>query len=342
MIHRYGSFRTAGMASVCLVGILAFPSRSTALTPDQVFQQVSGSVVTVRALNANETPIKTGSGVVIAPQTVITNCHVIAKSKFVQIRQGKVSYEATLEYPDPDRDLCQLKVPDLNAKPVAMAKSMDTLKVGEKVYAIGSPLGLDLTLSEGIISGLRDIFEDSVPLIQTTASISQGSSGGGLFNQNGQLIGITTFFAKYGQNLNFAHPATWVREVPTRAKELLSQEKAKQLSATPQEQKPGAQTAVYLSQDELNALAGRDFPVFGFVGVDKLSLSRSGWFTAPVAGAMTGVSGTWAVSSADGVGCICLSQRTTHVQMRTDVSGCYQVQNRKGKYIFRAPSVEDD
>jgi tetratricopeptide (TPR) repeat protein len=82
------------------------------------------------------------------------------------------------------------------------------LEVGEKVYAIGAPQGLELTLSEGLISGLREY--GSARLIQTTAAISPGSSGGGLFDTQARLVGITTFVVKNGQNLNFALPGEWV------------------------------------------------------------------------------------------------------------------------------------
>ncbi len=89
------------------------------------------------------------------------------------------------------------------------------LKVGAKVYAVGAPHGLELTLSEGIVSSLRE-FEGS-NYIQTTAAISNGSSGGGLFDENGALVGLMTFNYTKGQNLNFASPVEWVEELPKRS-----------------------------------------------------------------------------------------------------------------------------
>lgn len=79
------------------------------------------------------------------------------------------------------------------------------------MYAVGSPRGLELTISDGIISQLRG---EHTNLIQTTASISPGSSGGGLFNLRGELIGITTFNVTGGQNLNFALPVEWLENLP--------------------------------------------------------------------------------------------------------------------------------
>jgi hypothetical protein len=80
--------------------------------------------------------------------------------------------------------------------------------VGERVYAIGAPEGLELTLSEGLVSGLRS--RGNFRVIQTTAPVSHGSSGGGLFDSQGKLVGITTFSFHEGQNLNFAIPTEWI------------------------------------------------------------------------------------------------------------------------------------
>jgi S1-C subfamily serine protease len=83
--------------------------------------------------------------------------------------------------------------------------------VGDPVYAVGAPQGLELSLSEGIISQLRG--GGPHPIIQTTVAISPGSSGGGLFNAKGELVGITTFYLKDGQSLNFALPVEWIGEI---------------------------------------------------------------------------------------------------------------------------------
>jgi len=80
-----------------------------------------------------------------------------------------------------------------------------TINVGEKVYTIGAPQGLSLTIAEGLLSSKRE--EGKRRMLQTSAPISQGSSGGGLFDSNGNLLGITTLMSVRGQNLNFAIPA---------------------------------------------------------------------------------------------------------------------------------------
>jgi S1-C subfamily serine protease len=81
-------------------------------------------------------------------------------------------------------------------------RSYDTIEIGEEAYSVGAPKGLDLTIANGIVSGKRSL--KGINYLQTTAPISPGSSGGGLFDATGKLIGITTMYLAEAQNLNFA------------------------------------------------------------------------------------------------------------------------------------------
>lgn len=85
-----------------------------------------------------------------------------------------------------------------------------SLKIGEAVYAVGAPQGLELSLSDGIVLQLRG---SSPPFIQTTAAISPGSSGGGLFDSEARLVGFTTLYIDSGQSLNFAMPVEWLTDI---------------------------------------------------------------------------------------------------------------------------------
>jgi len=193
-----------------LLQILAvLPLSAFALTPSQVFDRVKDSVVVVRALNAQGKPTSQGSGVMLPSGQIATNCHVVKDGVRFQVGREKRFVAAELRASDGDKDLCLLEAKGLSAKPVALGKA-GALKVGEAVYAVGSPQGLDLSLSNGIVSQLRG---GPPPFIQTTAAISPGSSGGGLFDVEGRLVGITTFYLKGGQSLNFAVPAEWLAEI---------------------------------------------------------------------------------------------------------------------------------
>ena len=203
--------RTAMVAGFVLVFLSPLAARAN--TPEQIFVQVSPSVLVVDIFDAKGKSIGQGSGAVIGVGQVITNCHVAQKGESLKVRRLGKTFKATIQYADPDRDLCQLSVPDLQVQPVILGTAKE-LRVGQRVYAIGAPKGLELTLSEGLISSLRP-YEGS-QYIQTSAAISPGSSGGGLFDDQGRLIGITTFQVIDGQNLNFALPVDWVAELPKR------------------------------------------------------------------------------------------------------------------------------
>lgn len=177
------------------------------LSSEQLFAKLAPSIVRINVSSADGKRRSLGSGVVIAPGTVITNCHVAEGGPMLQVKSGSRSYEARITVADQAHDLCKLDVPSMNAEPITIGQN-DELRTGQKVVAIGAPVGLDLTISEGIVSSLRAV--DDGTLIQTTAPVSPGSSGGGLFDMRGNLVGIVTFQVTVGQNLNFAAPAEWI------------------------------------------------------------------------------------------------------------------------------------
>ena len=199
------------------LALLVAGAPASALTAEQVYAKVSPSVWRIGTYDADNLPLGQGSGVVVGPEDVVTNCHVLAKAKRVSVRQDKTTHDAKLVMWDVKRDLCQLKVAGLKAPAVDVAESAK-VSVGQSVFAIGNPKGLDLTLSAGLVSSLRRNDAGQLILIQTTAAISSGSSGGGLFDDEGRLVGLTTLIAAApdAQNLNFAIPADWVRELPQR------------------------------------------------------------------------------------------------------------------------------
>ena len=144
---------------------------------------------------------------------VATNCHVIdSGGKIVIYKHDNrrattdTTYNAVVRKRDTARDFCLLNVAGLQGIP-AKLRRYNTLDIGEDVYAVGSPRGLDLSLSSGIISQLRQ--GTNTRYIQTDASVSPGSSGGGLFDSAGNLIGILT--AKIAdedvEGIGFAIPA---------------------------------------------------------------------------------------------------------------------------------------
>lgn len=193
----------------CLLILAMAPQAVAAKTPEQIFQQASQSVVVIQAFDSEDNPINQGGGVVIGREEVMTNCHVAEGAARLEVNYRQQTFQATRGVANEDRDLCQIKVPRLGAPRASL--NTGRLRVGQRVYAIGAPEGLELTMTEGLISSLRDF--DGSQYIQTSAPISQGSSGGGLFDSEARLIGITAFFIAEGQNLNFALPAAWIVEL---------------------------------------------------------------------------------------------------------------------------------
>lgn len=206
-----------------LAAAIACCMPSQALEPAEVYAKVAPSVWRVQTYDADGVPLGFGSGVVIAPDTLVTNCHVLAKAKRVAVKRDKVSIEAKLEMWDPQRDVCRITAPLPNTPAVRLGEA-GKLQVGQNVYAIGNPRGLDLTMSAGLLSSIRRNDKDQIILLQTSAAISKGSSGGGLFDDRGVLIGLTTLASVTGdaQNLNFAVPVDWVRELPQRHAKLVA------------------------------------------------------------------------------------------------------------------------
>jgi hypothetical protein len=199
----------SSFSGVLFLAAAAAHAATPGKTPEQIYQQASQSVVVIHSLDADDKPFNLGSGVVTGRELVTTNCHVIENAGRIEVTYQGNLFTATPGAVNQERDVCQIRVPQLAAPRAQLSTAR--LRVGQRVYAIGAPEGLELTFSEGIISSLRDF--DGSQYIQTSAAISQGSSGGGLFDVDGRLIGITAFFIAEGQNLNFALPASWIMEL---------------------------------------------------------------------------------------------------------------------------------
>ncbi len=175
--------------------------------PEEIFAEVNRYVWTIysarsRAAFISGKKLSQGSGVAITKRHVITNCHVVKGRQFIVIVQDETYAIGRVVSGDVKGDRCVLEAVGRDLEFVTAIRTYDSLKVGEPVYTVGSPSGLENTLGQGIVSGLRKI--GTQRLVQTTAQISPGSSGGGLFDAKARLIGITTFRLRGSQALNFA------------------------------------------------------------------------------------------------------------------------------------------
>jgi S1-C subfamily serine protease len=213
-------FRSAVAATAALLALLPSPSR--AVDGWQVYQQVRPSMVQVVGITPTGR-YHMGSGVVLPNGTVVTNCHVTLSAKRVQLFRGMAGDGASLQAATVEHDLCALHFPEFERLPVSMGTSR-ALKIGDPVFAVGFNAGNGLSYQPGEVA---ELFEhDGGLVIRTTAPFTHGASGGGLFDGEGRLVGILTFFrVAPGGTAYFAVPVEWLQTLdraPAKAVEPLT------------------------------------------------------------------------------------------------------------------------
>lgn len=186
-------------------------------TPDALSREIGEAVIKV------STPGGLGSGFVIHPDGyAITNAHVIQGERRIRctVFEDQGQSLRRLDIRDVEiiavnshTDLALIKMTHPDDKPFASVyvAGRDTLDPGEPVFAIGTPLGLERTLSAGVVSNAQRTFE-GLAFIQHTAEINPGNSGGPLFNHKGEVVGVTNMGILFGDGLGFAIPARYVRD----------------------------------------------------------------------------------------------------------------------------------
>ena len=160
--------------------------------------------------DTNGQPLSLGSGFFVRDGEIASNLHVVegAASGYAKLVGQKAKYEIEgVTAVDPARDLVILRISGSRASALTLDSS-DAVQVGEPVYAVGNPQGLEGTFSQGIVSSIREVGTDK--LLQITAPISPGSSGGPVLNGKGRVIGVSVATFRGGQNLNFAIPSNYL------------------------------------------------------------------------------------------------------------------------------------
>jgi len=183
------------------------PPKPRKLSTEELFRLASPSVVLIEVFDDRGQKLGTGSGFVASRNgIIITNYHVIrgAHRAVARFNDGTSAPITGVVGYDPNRDVAALHADGPVTKPLSLGNSQN-VKTGQKVIAIGSPLGFQNTVSEGIVSGLRS------GVVQMSTPVSPGSSGGPLLNAYGKVIGVAVASVTQGQNLNFAVPVNWVK-----------------------------------------------------------------------------------------------------------------------------------
>jgi hypothetical protein len=204
-----------GLLFIAPLNLLAQASGSA----QTVFQRAAPSVVIIEAVTLSG--VKRGSAVAVRPSQssdtgerlatwLITNAHVVDSAQKVIGMSGDRQFNVNVEYSDLELDVAIL-LAESDWLPVASLSEVPLL-VGAEVFAIGNPRGLTNTISGGLVSGIRDF--SGLPALQISAAIAPGSSGGGLFDGRGKLVGITTArLGAPGEALNFALPIQSIRRI---------------------------------------------------------------------------------------------------------------------------------
>ena len=178
-----------------------------------ISREAHGAVVSIVVSDKNGHPLAQGSGFLISKDgQVVTNYHVIknGSSAVIKFPDGAFFVVDGVLASDKDRDVAIIKAHGNDFRALTLGDS-NRLQVGEEVVAIGSPLSLESTVSNGIVSAIRTVEDEGGKFLQITVPISPGSSGGPLFNMSGKVVGITTSHIKGGENLNFAIPINDVK-----------------------------------------------------------------------------------------------------------------------------------
>ncbi|MBD9355438.1 serine protease [Methylomonas albis] len=196
----------------CLLTMLGCETRAE-YDAEGLFKQVSSSIVTIQTFDEKGRQQGQGSGVVVDKDRIVTNCHVIREADSLKVAAGSQVYAAAWTQTDPSRDICVISAEGIVAPPIDTRK-MGNVKIGETVFAVGNPLGFGLSVSSGLVSSISPYRDEQV--IVASVPLSPGSSGGGLFDSRGRLLGITTAILTAGQNLNIVLPADWIAEMSKR------------------------------------------------------------------------------------------------------------------------------
>jgi S1-C subfamily serine protease len=203
------------MRYILTILAVALTTTNIFATPQDVARRMFPKTVMITTLDQKGRPLAIGSGFVLKPGFIVSNFHVVdgSGSGFVKVVGDRGKYKILgVAAKDELRDLVILSVEGL-AVDGAVLSQRPNVDVGETVFAIGNPRGLEGTFSQGIVSSVRDF--DDLTLLQITAPISPGSSGGPIVDEKGEIVGVAVATFRGGQNLNFAIPVKHVSALTT-------------------------------------------------------------------------------------------------------------------------------
>lgn len=201
------------MKYTILIVILLTVEFCYAQSTKEVAGKILSSTVSIVTKDKDFQTLALGSGFITDNEEVVTNLHVVEGAKYVFVIKNKTVKEiGSSGYLslDKENDIILLKVPGLIGEKIEISQTTFP-QIGEQIFVAGNPKGLSGTFSDGLVSGIREI--ENRKLIQISAPISPGSSGGPVVNKSSSLVGVSVGGISDGQNLNFAIPALYVKRL---------------------------------------------------------------------------------------------------------------------------------
>jgi tetratricopeptide (TPR) repeat protein len=192
---------------MCALGVARAQQAPQAESLPELVRRVKPSVVAIVTYDAKGEPLLSGSGFFIRPGQVLTNLHVIEGARRVEVKtldgKGRIyASQGALDF-DEEADLAVISVDAPHERTRVSELTNSLPEEGEGVFVIGNPLRLEGSVSDGIVSAVREV-PNLGKIIQTTAPISHGNSGSPVFNYRGQVVGVVTVKVTNGQNINLA------------------------------------------------------------------------------------------------------------------------------------------
>ena len=205
-----GGLRLLQLAFLSSLILVPPATAQQSLAMEEIVRIASPAVVTIRVFSATGEETGLGSGFFLPDGRLMTNHHVVAGGSWVEILDAEGLFLGTISYTEAQSSRLDLAIlPALGSPQSRLQLALSAPEQGQRIIVIGSPEGLGNSISDGIVSAIRTL--DGRRLIQLTAPISAGSSGGPVLNAQGQVVGVTVSTLATGQNVNFAVPVEDVR-----------------------------------------------------------------------------------------------------------------------------------
>ena len=208
-----------------VVALVTFQESLAQENLPELVKRVKPAIVAIVTYDASGAPLMTGSGFFLRPGQVVTNLHVIRGARRCEVKtldgKGRIYPVAGVLDVDEEGDLAMLSVelPPSRVRASALANQLP--EEGEKIFVIGNPLKLEGSVSDGIVSAVREL-PNIGKIIQITAPISHGNSGSPVYNLKGEVVGVVTIKVTNGQNINLAIGAARVRQLHAGKRRLLA------------------------------------------------------------------------------------------------------------------------